>query len=216
MISRSEVVLETDRANKGAATDGSGHGGGLAIQAAALDSRIKAVITQVPALSGAIDAEIYPSGLLDKAQCAVAKYTREQSAEPDYIPVFPSSDEEVQSDPRSAIIGGEGGFWFYNFIQSLAGGVELEWENKVTLQSAYNNFKHEFRAYLPRIRSKPILYVSSSGSSFPAKPHQEAFKTIVGTKEFIKIEPFDFASYVLGTGAQNVKLEVEFLRRVLR
>ncbi|KAL9483368.1 hypothetical protein ACSS6W_002157 [Trichoderma asperelloides] len=75
-----------------------------------------------------------------------------------YVQLFPASAEEAVANPQKAVLGGPTLFGFYSFIQTLADRKKCNWENKVTLESAYYNFINEFRAYLPRVSPTPLLY----------------------------------------------------------
>lgn len=196
--------------------DGAGHGGGVSLQATALDSRIKAVIAQVPPISGTIDALIYPNGLLDRAQKAIENSAGKATPPQEYIQLFPNTKEESE-DPNGYIIGGQLGWGFYSFVRDLPGAAESNWENKVTLESAYYNYAHEFKSWIPRIAPRPLLYIAPGGSMFPTNPHKELFEGAAAEGgELRLIEPFDFSGYILGHSPENVRtVEVEWLKKVL-
>ncbi|UKZ86525.1 uncharacterized protein TrAFT101_002350 [Trichoderma asperellum] len=80
-----------------------------------------------------------------------------------YVQLFPSPSEEAAANPQKALLGGPALFGFYSSIQMLAYGKNCNWENKVTLESAYYNFINEFQAYLPRVSPTPLLCVRPSG-----------------------------------------------------
>jgi hypothetical protein len=169
---------------------------------------------QIPGLSGAQDAQIYPPGILDQSRKAVANSNSEKDQQ--YIQLFPASAEEAAATPQKALLGGPALFGFHSFIQTFTDGKEFNWENKVTLETAYYNFINEFQAYLPRVSPTPLLYVSPSGE-LPAEPHEEAYATAKEPKEFFKIEPFDFSGYLFGTAKQTQKdVEVKFLQKYLK
>ncbi|KAL6890517.1 Alpha/Beta hydrolase protein [Trichoderma evansii] len=159
---------------------GGGHGG------------VKALIVQVPGLSGDMDARFYPPGLLDRSRRAFSEFSENSGKNQEYIQLFPASAEEAAANPQKALLGGPALFGFYSFIQTFTDGKEYDWENKVTLESAFYNFINEFRAYLPRVSPTPLLY------------------------SFFKIEPFDFAGYMSGTTNQSQQdIEVKFLQKYL-
>lgn len=194
---------------------GGGHGGGVAIREAAVDPRVKALIVQIPGLSGDLDAQFYPPGLLERSRKAVSEYSENSKDKQQYVQLFPASAEEAVANPQKAVLGGPTLFGFYSFIQTLADRKKCNWENKVTLESAYYNFINEFRAYLPRVSPTPLLYICPSGD-LPAEPHEKAYMAAKEPKENFKIEPFDFASYMLGTANQSQKdIEVKFLQKYM-
>lgn len=182
---------------------------------AAVDSRVKAVVAQVPGLSGAIDAQFYPPGFLERSRAAVVNSLKNSNNDQEYIQLFPASAEEAAETPQKAILGGPALFGFNSFIQSFNDGKEFNWDNRVTLESGYYNFVNEFQAYLPRVSPTPLLYVCPSGD-FPSGPHEQAYATAKEPKEFFKIEPFNFENYVLGTGERTQRdVEVKFLQKHL-
>lgn len=162
-----------------------------------------------------MDAQFYPPGLLERSRRAVIEYSEKSAKKQEYIQIFPASAEEAAANPQKAVLGGPALFGFYSFIQTFTDGKEYGWENKVTLESAYNNFLNEFQAYLPRVSPTPLLYICPSGE-LPAEPHEKAYMEAKEPKEFFKIEPFDFAAYMFGTAKQSQKdIEVKFLQKYL-
>lgn len=162
-----------------------------------------------------MDEQFYPPGLLERSRAAVAEFSRKSTREQEYIQLFPASAEEAAENPQKALLGGPALFEFYKFIQTITDGKEIDWENKVTLESAYYNFTNEFQAYLPRVSPTPLLYISPSGD-LPAEPHEKAYTAAKEPKEFFKIEPFDFGGYMSGTAEQSQKdIEVKFLQKHL-
>ncbi|KAL7899953.1 Alpha/Beta hydrolase protein [Trichoderma sp. SZMC 28014] len=194
---------------------GGGHGGGVAIRETAVDPRVKALILQVPGISGAMDAQFYPPGLLKRSRAAVTEFSEKSTEKQEYIQIFPATAEEATVDPPNALFPGPALFGFYTFIQTITDGKDVDWENKVTLESAYYNFINEFQAYLPRVAPTPLLYIAPSGD-LPAEPHEEAYAAANEPKEFYKIEPFDFGGYMYG-GAKKTQMDVEvkFLQKHL-
>jgi hypothetical protein len=194
---------------------GGGHGGGVAIRVAAIDPRVKAVISQVPGISGAMDAQFYPPGLLERSRAAVTEFSENSTRKQEYIQIFPATAEEATENPQRALLGGPALFEFHEFLQTITAGKEINWENKVTLESAFYNYVNEFQAYLPRVSPTPLLYIAPSGA-LPAEPHERAYGAAQEPKEFYKIEPFDFAGYMYGTAEKSQKdVEVRFLQKHL-
>lgn len=157
-----------------------------------------------------MDAQFYPPGLLERSRLAIANSKSDKDQE--YIQLFPASAEEAEATSQKALFGRPALFEFYSFIQTFTDGKEFNWENKVTLESAYYNFINEFQAYLPRVAPTPLLYVSPSGG-LPAEPHEEAYAKAKEPKEFFKIEPFELPGYMSGTAEQTQRdVEVKFLQ----
>ncbi|KAL7936783.1 Alpha/Beta hydrolase protein [Trichoderma chlorosporum] len=192
---------------------GGGHGGGASMKATALDPRVKALVLQVPGISGAQDAQFYPPGVLDRSRAAVAR-PNDAKGEQEYIQIFPETEEEGNAPVQKALLGGPALFNFFSYIRNNVNAEEFNWQNRITLESAYNNFANEFKAYLPRI-SQPLLWVAPSGE-LPTEPHAEAFEKVNGPKQFYAIEPFDFAGHMLGTTKVSQRdIEIKFLQKYL-
>lgn len=162
-----------------------------------------------------MDAQFYPPGLLERSRAAVTEFSEKSTKKQEYIQIFPATAEEAAANTPNALLPGPALFGFYQFIQTITDGKDVDWENKVTLESAYYNFINEFRAYLPRVAPTPFLYIVPSGD-LPAEPHEEAYATANEPKEFYKIEPFDFGGYMFG-GAEKTQMDVEvkFLQKHL-
>lgn len=112
---------------------------------------------------GGMDAQFYPPGLLERSRKTISQYSKKSIDKQQYVQLFPSPSEEAAANPQKALLGGPALFGFYSSIQMLADGKNCNWENKVTLESAYYNFINEFQAYLPRVSPTPLLCVRPSG-----------------------------------------------------
>ncbi|KAL7953157.1 Alpha/Beta hydrolase protein [Trichoderma compactum] len=193
---------------------GSGHGGGASIRATALDPRVKALVLQVPGISGAIDAQFYPPGLLDRSRASLVRLKNSVS-EQEYIQLFPETMEEATAVTQKALLGRPALFNFHSYIRGNCDAKEFNWQNRITLEGAFYNFANPFQAYLPRVSPRPLLYAAPSGE-LPAEPHEEAYTKVNEPKEFYKIEPFDFGGYMNGTAKVSQKdVEVKFLQKHL-
>jgi dienelactone hydrolase len=76
---------------------GAGHSGGVVMQMAALDPRVKSIITMVPFISGQADSKNYSTGYLDWARKERQDivWGVKSPDNPEYIPIFAQSLEEA-------------------------------------------------------------------------------------------------------------------------
>lgn len=132
---------------------GTSYSGGNVLQVGAIDTRVKAVIAQVPFVSGhnhtmALNKSL-PTIMEDRARLA-------EGGEGAVLEVVAASPEEAQAGTSEAILP-ELDAWDFFTQTSLEGGAK--WVNKMTVQSLLKMLKNEPRAYVKRISPTPLLMV---------------------------------------------------------
>jgi uncharacterized protein len=195
---------------------GIGHSGGAAMIAAADDHRLKAVILNMPFISGAQDAKTFPEGILDRAWRAREAVARSEVAGPSYVEVWPTSSENARGAGPQPFLAGEVP---YNFIM---GGLERSnaagtpWENKMTLQSFYHLARVEPRDFVTKIKA-PTLYLAAAEDSLtgPLEMHQAVHAQAGKNVEFKVLRPHHLATYFGEAFEAAVAAQLEFLGRVL-
>ena len=183
--------------------------GGNCLIAAAVDFRIKAVISQVPFISGEGFLRNFPKELVD------AMYTnRVHGVAPEYTRLYAQTTEEAIANGHNLILGTKesAAYWQETSKKELAPGVE--WKNQVTLQSLYHLVKHEPGAFIHRIAPRPLLMaIASNDSILPAAEARAAFEKAGEGKEVVEFECGHFDAYRGEMFKKNVKTQVEFLQR---
>ncbi|TVY29186.1 Polyketide transferase [Lachnellula hyalina] len=190
---------------------GSSYSGGNVIQAAAVDRRAKAVIAQVPFVSGNSNAPILmpimPAILADRAGIAAGKAG-------EIVSVVASSLDEAESRASTSILPEADAYKF--FVHSaLPNGVK--WENKITLQSLFKLLKNEPRAYIHRISPTPFLMVVAEEDTAVHVPTQLAVFGEAGEPKelFFMAKTGHFDPYSGPAFEVNVERQIRFLKMYL-
>lgn len=132
---------------------GSSLSGGNVICAAALDNRVRAVISQVPFVSG----DIVRQGLGEQKRLLIlGDRAGVAKGEPSMmVPVIPDSMEEVEKGTSNAILATSD---VLPFIAELD-RRHVKWEKYATLQSLFYMQGHEPMTFINRITPRPLLMV---------------------------------------------------------
>lgn len=190
---------------------GSSFSGGNVIQASAVDRRVKAVIAQVPFVSGNSNAvglmPIMPAIFADRAAITAGKPGETTS-------VVASSLEEAEARSSLSILPEADAYKF--FVQSpLPEGIK--WENKITLQSLFKLLKNEPRAYIHRIAPTPLLMIVAEDDTAVHVPTQLAvFGEASEPKELLFMpKTGHFDPYHGHAFEVNVEKQIKFLKSYL-
>lgn len=190
---------------------GSSYSGGNVLQASAVDRRVKAVIAQVPFVSGNSNAPgIMPAMgaiMADRARIATG-----QAGE--LTTVVPETREEAEAGGSLSILPTPDAYDF--FVHSpLPEGVT--WENKITLQSLFKLLKNEPRAYVPRISPTPLLMVVAELDLAVHVPTQLAVFGEAGEPKELLFMPKTghFDVYSGPAFEVNIEKQLEFLKQWL-
>lgn len=181
---------------------GSSYSGGNAIQAAAVDRRIKAVIAQVPFVAGSSVPgllEIMPNVMADRALIS--------TGEPGAVTTVVAADlAEAKAGTATCVLPALDA---YNFFTA-----DARWENKITLQSLFKLMKNEPRAFIHRISPTPLLMVVAEDDTAVHVPTQlETFKQAQEPKELLFLpktghfEPYSGQAFEI-----NIAAQIKFLQ----
>lgn len=175
----------------------------------AIDPRIKAVVAQVPFVSGQATREAMPKGLLAKI---LNDRGQTSSSEPTYTPIFPESLEEARNPENGAIMGTEESWHHLQVFKSMG----FEKENKVTIQSLFHAIRAEPRAFISQISPKPLfMTVSLKDTLINHKTQLEAFAMAGEPKELLKLDSGHFDVYRDEAFEENISAQIAFLRKYL-
>lgn len=197
---------------------GIGHSGGAAMIAAGDDPRLAAAIFNMPFTSGALDAENFPPGILDRAwrdrEAAAADPRRETA----YVKLWPDSLANARGEEgERTFLAGEDPWNFISGGLERSGAAGTPWENKITLQSFYHIARAEPRDFLAKFAPRPLLYLAAEVDliSGPIEVHKAVFDRAGANAEFAVVKPHHLATYFGEPFEAAIGVQLEFLRRTL-
>ena len=177
---------------------GSSYSGGHVLVVAAVDRRVKAVVSQVPLVSGhdnlrALVRSDFIAGL--REQFDADRAARFRGEPPVMVAV-------VAEDPLapSALPTPDSWQWFTETGKNLAPA----WRNEVTLRSVEMFTEYEPASYLPYISPTPLLMLVAFGDHLvPAELATAAFGHAHEPKQLIVLPGGHFDAYVAGFAAAS-------------
>jgi fermentation-respiration switch protein FrsA (DUF1100 family) len=181
------------------------------LQVAAVDRRVKAVIAQVPFVSGSSNAlalmPVLPAIMEDRARIAAG-------AEGAVTTVVAASLAEAKAGTSEAILPEADA---YNFFTQTPLATGARWENRMTLQSLFKLLKNEPRAYVRRISPTPLLMIVAEDDTAVDVPTQLAtFKEAGAPKELmIMARTGHFEPYSGEKFESNIDGQIAFLNKYL-
>jgi fermentation-respiration switch protein FrsA (DUF1100 family) len=185
--------------------------GGNVICAAAIDKRIKAVIAQVPFVSGefvsmALGTKKSQFVLADRAQLA-------KNGSSTMIPVVPESTEEAESGTSQAILSTPDVFPFLAELDRRG----VKWEKLGTLQSLFYMQSHEPRSFIHRISPTPLLMVvGEQDLCVPTNLQLAMYQQAQEPKKVHVVRGVGhFGVYYGAAFEENIKVQLGFLNEVL-
>lgn len=190
-ITYASVLPEVDATRIG--IWGTSYSGGHVLVVGAIDRRVKAVVSQVPLVSGSanfralVRADFIPTV---REQFDSDRLARFRGAPPTRIPV-------VDSNPlaSSALPTAESYTWFTETHASRAPA----WRNEVTLRSVEMFAEYEPGAYISRISPTPLLMlVAQNDTLTPTELAVEAFEQARQPKRLQILPGGHFDAYVAG------------------
>jgi fermentation-respiration switch protein FrsA (DUF1100 family) len=170
---------------------GSSYSGAHVLVVAAIDRRVKAVVSQVPLVSGhanlrALVRADFIAGF--REQFDADRMARFRGEPPVMVPV-------VDKDPLapSALPTPDSWEWFTETGNALAPA----WRNEVTLRSVEMFTEYEPGSYLPYISPTPLLMLVAAGDHLvPSELSIAAFDTAHQPKELVIVPGGHFDAYV--------------------
>lgn len=156
---------------------GTGYGGGHALMVAALDKRIKCVVSQVPTISGLRAWQHRFS--YEKTEELQAMFIADQDAR--FAGKLPRCLSIVSNDPGEVVAyPGRDSFAYMSEESERA----LFWVNEVTLRSLELARAYEPGGYIKRIAPTPLLMIIADDDALtPSDLQQEAFAQAYYPKE---------------------------------
>jgi len=188
---------------------GSSYSGGHVLVVAAIDRRVKAVVSQVPLISGhdnlrALVRADFIAGL--REQFEADRLGRFNGEPPVMVPV-------VDEDPLapSALPTADSWQWFTETGKTHAPA----WRNEVTLRSVEMFTEYEPVTYLPYISPAPLLLAVAEGDHLvPAELAIAAYERAHQPKELVILPGGHFDAYTVGFEASSGAARDWFVRHL--
>ena len=169
---------------------GTSYSGGHVLEVAAIDRRVKCVVSQVPTISG------YQSALrrtrADLVPGLIARFEADRAArfrgEPPAMMLAVSNEPAVP-----CAMGGEDAYEFFMGTQSFA----PNWRNEMTLRSAEMARENEPGIHIARISPTPLLMIVAENDVLTAADLcLEAFQRALPPKRLVIVPGGHFGPYV--------------------
>ena len=194
---------------------GVGHGGGVALIAAANDPRIAAICIHAPFPSGSWDAGEFPKGLLELAWRDREEKTKANDTKnPTYFKVWRDWEDEKDGDRSTVMIARPAAPGLIKAAKSLSDAAGTPWANRVTMQSFINLTTTEPQDYACRVKQKTIYVLHENDPFAPSEEIQRKVFAKMGMNADLKVLPekpgADFGE-VMG---EAVAFQIEWLKSV--
>jgi uncharacterized protein len=166
---------------------GTSYSGGLVLMVAALDRRVKCVVSQVPFLSG-YETMVQVMPLEERKQF----YDRMQKERLSLAVGNPPSLVAVCTNDTSKPADAPGRRT-YSYFHSF----KLNWENKVTLRSLDFRLEYEAMPFIPRVSPTPLMMiVADSDTITPTDIALRAFERAREPKKIVLLQGDHYVAYL--------------------
>jgi uncharacterized protein len=188
---------------------GSSYSGGHVLVVAAIDRRVKAVVSQVPLISGHDNVRALVRAdfiAIFREQFDADRLARFQGQAPAMVPV-------VAEDPLapSALPTADSWSWFTDTGKNRA----PSWKNEVTLRSVEMFTEYEPISYLPYISPTPLLMLPARGDHLtPSELAIAAYSRAHEPKKLVILPGGHFDAYVKGFDAASIPARDWFLEHL--
>jgi uncharacterized protein len=173
---------------------GTSYTGGAVLAVAALDRRVRAVVSQVPFVNGwkNIQQFLRLSDVAGFMKMLDEDRARRMKGEPSqYVQVAADKDDEPCAFPGLRTY-----HYFHKYVKEVP---NCTWQNKVTLRSLEYLLEYDVTGYMPLIAPTPLLMiVSHADSATPTDLALEMFQLARDPKELHVIKADHYASYLEG------------------
>lgn len=170
---------------------GTSFAGAHVLQIAAVDRRVRCVVSQVPMISGHRNfAALLPSGGLEalQDQLQAERRARFTGHEPMTIPVSSEDPSQVHALPGART------HWYLN--ESPNAGRSPDWSNEITLRSLGWAIDYDVMAFMERVSPTPLLMVVATQDTLtPTALALEAFERARQPKRLELVPGDHYAPY---------------------
>jgi hypothetical protein len=172
---------------------GTSYTGGLVLIAAAIDRRVKCVVSQVPFLHGLENLELTTSRenierlerVMDKERASLAA-----GHPPRVIDACRRNPELPDSAPENLS---------YDFFASFAAQGVTGWENKLTIRSLWRRLECDALSFVERVGPTPVMIIAASKDTItPTSIALRAFENAREPKKLVMVEGHHYEPYIGG------------------
>lgn len=195
---------------------GIGHAGGASTIAASKNRNIKAVILDMPLLSGKRDAAAWPEGLLQKALDERSAIDADPKTERSFVKVWDDSPEDAAGPRHQTLIHGDQPYGFIRGAVERSNMAGRPWSNEMRLLSLIDLEGVEPWEYMAKISPTPMLLVAAAVDPFsgPIEAMREAFASAKEPKTLIELPKSHLENYFSGFD-EHLTEQVEWARKIL-
>jgi uncharacterized protein len=188
-ISYAETLQDVDKGRIG--IWGTSYSGGLVLMVAALDRRVKCVVSQVPFISG------YANLMLVTALETRDQYYR--TLEDERRSLYSGNPRALTSvctdDPTKPVDAP--GRRTFSYFQSYTKAKNLNWENKVTVRSLDLRLAYEAMPFIERIAPIPLLMIVADNDTItPTDICLQAFARALEPKKLVLVHGDHYTPYL--------------------
>jgi len=170
---------------------GTSYTGGLVLMVAALDRRVKCVVSQVPFISG-YETIIEVMPLEERKQFYDRVQTERLSLAAGNPPLLVAVCTNDTSKPIDAP-----GRRTYSYFQSFMQQDRLNWENKVTLRSLDLRLEYEAMPFVARVSPTPLLMIIADNDTItPTDIALRAFEQAHEPKKIVLLQGDHYVPYL--------------------
>jgi len=188
-ITFAQCLSETDAERIG--VWGSSYSGGHVLVVAAIDRRVKCVVSQVPVISGSQGLRrLVRADFISRLNAQLAEDRRNRAAgkPPAMVPVVDENPTAVSASPTA-----DSYKWYWETHKSRA----LSWRNEVTLRTLEYGFGYEPGSYIGNISPTPLLLIVAvkdhlAVSDLAIKAYEQAYEP----KKLVLLPGGHFDAYV--------------------
>jgi uncharacterized protein len=171
---------------------GTSYTGGTVITVAALDRRVKAIVSQVPFVKGTANIKQFlPISQWDDfaAMLDEDRKLRMSGKPSQYIPVTTDDPNGVAAFP---------GIRTHRFFSDLVASIPgIKWENKVTVRSLEFLLEYDVTAFAPQVSPTPMMMiVADRDKTATTELAMEVFQLAREPKELVISRADHYASYI--------------------
>ncbi|RFU81410.1 alpha beta superfamily hydrolase [Trichoderma arundinaceum] len=189
---------------------GSSYSGGNVIQVAAIDRRVKAVIAQVPFVSGEQQSALY-GNLISHVLSDRAKMLHQTDEAPTYMPIIAETLEQAERGEATTVLNQPDAYqYFTNSAERWP-----TWENKMTIQSLFKFIKNEPQAFIHRISPTPFLMVvAEQDTTVLTSTQLAAYQLAREPKQLHLLRGYGHFDVYSGEAFElNITAQIDFLKK---